>query len=305
MLLNGVMQCYKYWRSMYYFTKLSHFRSIMVEQLIELSLVKIELLIKTFLYCVTPNRDTHTNWDNQCSRRSIMFKFICPSFFCAGPNLGCFGRLHAEERHPRIPVPSSHAGRIRNRLRPHRSCRLRPLVRTLRAQPHEASPWHHAPPADRVGVGAIDSRHGLWRRVRNDSAQVGEKARGLRQPGARRADQHFLAHPAVDPRGKRRALCIHRPVWVLLGGDSDRDAEPGRGARALVRVPGSLPSWGARGIHKHCVREWPWRVACRLQLEQEPPELLLPHHPGHGLDELCRVLLRHQVVQLRQFLQPG
>ena len=42
----------------------------MPEQPIEISLVKIELLSKTLLHCVTPN--SNTNWDCQCSRCKIV-----------------------------------------------------------------------------------------------------------------------------------------------------------------------------------------------------------------------------------------
>ena len=58
-LLFRVLHCYNYFSRMLYFTKQSHLCSIMFEQLIELLLVKSELLSKMSLHCVTPNNNMH------------------------------------------------------------------------------------------------------------------------------------------------------------------------------------------------------------------------------------------------------
>ena len=66
MIIFTLTQCYNYSIRLAYFTKQSHLCSMMSEQLIELSLVEIELMSKTLLHCMTPII-THTNWDNQCN----------------------------------------------------------------------------------------------------------------------------------------------------------------------------------------------------------------------------------------------
>ena len=51
--------CYNYYMRMKYFTKQSYLCSINSEKPIELPLVKIELMSKTFLHCEAPHGDTH------------------------------------------------------------------------------------------------------------------------------------------------------------------------------------------------------------------------------------------------------
>jgi hypothetical protein len=58
-LLFKATQCYNYLMRMPYFTKQSRYYSRMFEQLIELSLVEIELPSKTLLHCVIMNGNTH------------------------------------------------------------------------------------------------------------------------------------------------------------------------------------------------------------------------------------------------------
>ena len=64
MLLFGVTQYYTYLLRMSYSIKQSHFWSIMSKQSIEVLLVKIKLMSKTWLHCNTPNTSTHyTKYD--------------------------------------------------------------------------------------------------------------------------------------------------------------------------------------------------------------------------------------------------
>ena len=54
-----IMQCYKYLLGMSCSTKQSHLCSIMFEQPLELLLVKIKLMSKMLLHCISLNSNMH------------------------------------------------------------------------------------------------------------------------------------------------------------------------------------------------------------------------------------------------------